>query len=306
MRKGWGAPAVGLLLMLSSCLPDPPSGPDLWDTLTDRQNLSTFVTALERSGIDESLKKGFIYTVFAPTNEAFDAWLSANGYASVNDIPRQQLIHLLWYHVQLGELDLSLDAEGYALTLSPASPDSNALVFQFRNDGNTVILNDSVRISTLNIQVRNGLINELNAVLSLPSAYDLLKNNGALSIMRETVDRAGLAGVLSSTDEFTILAPTNTILESFFDRNNIQDLDDLTDEEVKALARRHIIGENITFNEVINGPVLEKTTLGGTNVRLSSYRQGEMIVNDTIGVPVQDLQGTNGVLHILVKVIDPF
>jgi len=69
--------------------------------LEDNSDLSTFATCLELSGISELINKTGYYTVFAPTNEAFDLYfdehLEYNGM--VENIPREELEKIVRFHI---------------------------------------------------------------------------------------------------------------------------------------------------------------------------------------------------------------
>ncbi len=77
--------------------------------------LSTFCRCLELTGYDKVINTSGSYTVFAPTNEAFDAFLSANpNYNTIEDIPISELNRIVKYHIvqdpwtksQLKKLDI--------------------------------------------------------------------------------------------------------------------------------------------------------------------------------------------------------
>jgi len=62
--------------------------------------LSTFATCIELTGYDEILDVSGSYTVFSPSNEAFDLYFSqSNKYNSVEDIPIADLTEIVKYHI---------------------------------------------------------------------------------------------------------------------------------------------------------------------------------------------------------------
>ena len=292
--------------MLTSCLPDPPSGPDLWESLTDESSYSDFVAALERSGYDEELQRGFIYTLFVPPNTAIQSWLTANNFSSLSEVPLQDLQFLIRYHMVLGEFDLGSQTSGYIGMLSPARPDSFGLNLYFNRVGNNVELNAQSIVTSLNIETTNGLINEIDAVMDLPSVYTHLQSNSSYSTFLDAVGRAGLTNTLRNASAYTVLTPTNSAFERFFDEININDLDALTEKEIRTLVKTHILNENLTSTEIINTSNGTYENLEGTDISISSFTQGQVIVENTIGVPVFDVQATNGTIHVLQDVINPF
>jgi uncharacterized surface protein with fasciclin (FAS1) repeats len=72
-----------------------------------RPDLSTFVSAVKSAGLENSLTNGTEYTVFAPTNDAFD-----KGKRSVDELMkpenRPELIEMLRAHIVADDVDPSL------------------------------------------------------------------------------------------------------------------------------------------------------------------------------------------------------
>ena len=55
--------------------------------------------ALEITGLDETLDQNGTFTVFAPNNDAFSAFLLENGFENLNAIPTETLKRYLLNHV---------------------------------------------------------------------------------------------------------------------------------------------------------------------------------------------------------------
>jgi uncharacterized surface protein with fasciclin (FAS1) repeats len=71
----------------------------LYDKIKSNPEFSTFAKGLERANIVQFISEGGLYTVFAPTNEAFSKYLSNNGYSSIEDVPTDKLYTILSYHI---------------------------------------------------------------------------------------------------------------------------------------------------------------------------------------------------------------
>jgi uncharacterized surface protein with fasciclin (FAS1) repeats len=78
---------------------DNTKGGFIYDRLNSNPDFSSFSKALERANIVQFLSQGGLYTVFAPTNEAFAKFLSSNGYSSVDAVPLDRLYNILSYHI---------------------------------------------------------------------------------------------------------------------------------------------------------------------------------------------------------------
>ncbi len=84
-------------------------------------NLSTLVTALQRTDLVSALEGNGPFTVLVPTNAAFNTFFIANGFSGVDQVPVELLKQILLNHV-LGATIRSSDfagfQSGYAKTLA--------------------------------------------------------------------------------------------------------------------------------------------------------------------------------------------
>jgi len=131
---------------------------DIVETATGAGNFSTLTTAIEAAGLTETLKGEGPFTVFAPTDEAFEALPEGTLEELLAD--PEALAEILNYHVISGEVmsgDLSdgMTAEtvnGAEVTISTA-------------DG--VQVNDA-NVVTPDIEASNGVIHAIDTVLMPP------------------------------------------------------------------------------------------------------------------------------------------
>lgn len=77
-------------------------------TANDSKDLSTFATVAEAVGISTLLKeKGGVYTVFAPTNDAFKKSYGESEGAILASETRESAVDLLRYHIVSGKIDIN-------------------------------------------------------------------------------------------------------------------------------------------------------------------------------------------------------
>lgn len=145
------------------------------------------------------------------------------------------------------------------------------------------------------------------------TVVDIAAGNENFSTLVAAVTTAGLAGALSDAGPFTVLAPTNQAFEDAKTALN------LTTEELLALPN---LGDILTYH-VIPGRILSGdlgldlgailkgeyisgyvTTLGGTDLRIDTTPFGVLINGDTM-VTTPDIEGSNGVIHVIDKVLLP-
>lgn len=71
----------------------------LYTTVTDQENLTWFAECLRLTGLDTILDVSGSWSVFAPTDEAMEQYLFENQYASISDIPLDELERITEFHV---------------------------------------------------------------------------------------------------------------------------------------------------------------------------------------------------------------
>ncbi|HEX6431105.1 MAG TPA: fasciclin domain-containing protein [Niastella sp.] len=71
----------------------------IYDKVKSDTNFTTFAAGLERAGLVNYVNVTGLYTVFAPTNEAFQKYFQRMGYNAVNDVPVNTLFAILSYHI---------------------------------------------------------------------------------------------------------------------------------------------------------------------------------------------------------------
>lgn len=107
IMKKWYPLLVSFFILFTSCIseldkyyaiPDWLKG-DSWKVMESKGNLKLFMSAVERSAYKDLVQGKGIITVFAPTDSAFQAYLTKHNYATVADIPQAELDQLIGFHV---------------------------------------------------------------------------------------------------------------------------------------------------------------------------------------------------------------
>ncbi len=78
------------------------------DLAQEHSNLSTFVHAIEAAGLEDSLTSGTDYTVFAPSNEAFQSMSGKSTDELMKPENRDELVSLLRAHIVADDVDPQL------------------------------------------------------------------------------------------------------------------------------------------------------------------------------------------------------
>jgi uncharacterized surface protein with fasciclin (FAS1) repeats len=130
--------------------------PDIVDIAVNDGRFSTLVTALQAANLVDTLKGEGPFTVFAPTDDAFNALPAGTLEGLLADIPA--LTNVLLYHVVPGKV---MAADVVNLTSADTvlgQPVSISV------DGDAVKVNDAQVVIT-DIEGKNGVIHVIDAVL---------------------------------------------------------------------------------------------------------------------------------------------
>ena len=141
------------------------AGDDIVDTAVGAGSFDTLVAAVQAAGLEETLRGDGPFTVFAPTDEAFDALPEGTLDALLAD-PEGDLTEILTYHVVDGEVPAAdvVEMDGQAVeTLQGGS-------FTVELEGEAVVLVDAagnrVNVTTTDVEASNGVIHVIDTVLS--------------------------------------------------------------------------------------------------------------------------------------------
>src|SRR4030043_1915648 len=69
------------------------------EVLEEDGNYTQFIKAVELVEFDDVLGKTGNFTVFAPDDQAFQAFFTESGYPSLEDIPEEELESIVYYHI---------------------------------------------------------------------------------------------------------------------------------------------------------------------------------------------------------------
>jgi transforming growth factor-beta-induced protein len=133
---------------------------DIVDIAEADGNLTTLVTAIKAAGLVDTLRGAGPFTVFAPTNDAFNKLPAGTLDSLLKDIPK--LKNVLLYHVVSGKV---MAADVVKLTSATTVLGKAVTV---RVDQGNVYINDA-KVTITDIQASNGVIHIINAVLSPPA-----------------------------------------------------------------------------------------------------------------------------------------
>lgn len=143
------------------------------ENASQAQNLTTLVTAVKAAGLVDTLSGPGPFTVFAPTNAAFDKLPAGTVDTLVKPESKQKLTDILTYHVVAGRMtaaDLSSAINSGGGTASLKTVEGATLTA--RKSGNSIVLTDqgggTSTVSQADVMQSNGVVHVIDSVL-MPS-----------------------------------------------------------------------------------------------------------------------------------------
>jgi uncharacterized surface protein with fasciclin (FAS1) repeats len=134
----------------------------IMETAGTHAQLSSYVELLKRSGLADELAKAGPYTVFAPTNEALEAFLRKRNNTGGQLEMTEEWMQILRYHVipaTVGPADFAAGGEQDTLAQIPVHLAKNGEQLQV----------ESAKILGKNIDASNGVIYVVDRILIPPS-----------------------------------------------------------------------------------------------------------------------------------------
>jgi len=207
---------------------------------------------------------------------------------------------LLYHVVNTSAMSTDL-ANGYITSMSTFTPDnSGASIMVNVDDG--VTLNGSSTVISADIEATNGFVHVIDEVILPPSIVDIASANPNFSILVEALAKADLVGALTEEGPFTVFAPTNAAFEALFNDLSVEGIEDISKETLTPILLYHVLGDNVTSSEVTSSMVSTLNTSAQLSIDVSD---AGVMLDGNANVVTVDVQGTNGVIHAIDKVVLP-
>jgi uncharacterized surface protein with fasciclin (FAS1) repeats len=304
-----GLLATSLVACSSSDDPKPAPAPtkNIVETATAAGNFTTLLAAAGAAdpSIAATLTGSGPVTLFAPTDAAFTALLTElNTTANALLANKALLDKVLTYHVIPAKVLKSNISLGKPVTTAQGG------IFKVESNNNQLQVIDSSgrasNITSTDILATNGVIHVIDKVL-LPTDKNIVQiaqGNPDFSILVEAVVAANLATTLSGTGPFTVFAPTNAAFADL--------LAELKLTKAALLADTALLTKVLTYH-VVPKLVLKADVPVGTAI--ATVQTQTFTVDNTLTITDQsarkskitatDIIATNGVIHVIDKVILP-
>jgi uncharacterized surface protein with fasciclin (FAS1) repeats len=254
----------------------------------------SLVAAVIQAELLATLQGDGPFTLFAPTDQAF---LDAGIDLAALDTPegKTALTDILLYHVVASAVPSSAVTECMTATAVNGQP----LAFTV---GDGVMVNDAT-VTLADVNTSNGVIHVIDKVLTPTDAPNDLPRTAQCTGIHDSlvaaVIQAELLATLQGEGPFTLFAPTD---QAFADAGI--DLATLNTPEGKAaltdILLYHVHSGTVSASDITEGMTLQM--VNGDNATLSLVGQASI---DGANITLADVIGSNGVIHVIDKVLTP-
>ena len=267
---------------------------DIIDTAVGAGSFTTLAAALTEADLIGALKGKGPFTVFAPTDAAFAKLPKGTVENLLKPENRDMLISILTYHVVPGELDA-----GEVLASTTLTTLNGQRVDISKNDASI----DGVSIIKTDIECSNGIIHVIDEVI-LPqsdSILDIASSAGSFNTLAAALEAADLVDALNGDGPFTVFAPTDDAFAALPEGTLETLLKPENKDQLRSILLYHVVEGRVYADQAIDAG--EAATLQGSDVKIKKS-WGDVKVNDA-KVVTPDLEASNGVIHVIDRVILP-
>lgn len=267
---------------------------------TGSSDFSILVAALQKANLVTALQGDGPFTVFAPTNAAFEKLLGELNITADQLLAHPQLSEVLLYHVVSGNIKSTNLSNGLkATTLS-----GEDIVVDLTSG---VKINKST-VTSADLAATNGVVHVIDTVL-VPSSFkldypttvvDIALSSPDFSMLVSLLQKANLVSALQGDGPFTVFAPTNAAFEKLLADLNITAQDLMAQPDLAKVLLYHVVPGKVMSSDLSDGQMAK--TLNGTEVKFD-LKSGAMINSSKIAVV--DLEAGNGVVHVIDSVLVP-
>ncbi|MBB3697114.1 fasciclin domain-containing protein [Flammeovirga yaeyamensis] len=225
------------------------------------------------------------FTVFAPTNAAFEA----AGITDLSAIDNMDLARILKHHVA-GTVALSSSlTEGQMIPTLANTKLPVSLANGVTVGGGNVVAAD--------IETVNGVIHVVGTVLLPNTIVDVARDAGSFTSLLGALSDTELTDLFNfdGDEAYTVFAPNDAAFAAISDV-----LPTLTTEEIARILAHHVVPSKIMEGDLSEGAMV--TTLAGTKLTVSLM--GGATING-VDIVATDVEASNGVIHVIDEVLLP-
>jgi transforming growth factor-beta-induced protein len=285
---------------------------------SDNSDFSTLVAAVKAAELVDTLQSEGPFTVFAPTNAAFETLPAGTVEDLLKPENKEQLAEILTYHVVDGkvmaaDLEDGQEVETVQGGILTVGIDGAAVTLTDEND-------NTVNVIDTDIDAGNGVIHVIDGVVrpagdepdsgsgeeATGTIVDVAVGNPDFSTLVTAVQTAGLAETLAGEGPYTVFAPTNAAFDALPAGTLASLIQPQNRDQLTAILTYHVVDGKVMAADLEDGQEVE-TLQGGI---LTVGIDGDAVTltdenGNTVNVVAKDVAATNGVIHVIDGVVTP-
>ncbi len=311
---------IALVLMLAAVMvsvaPTQAQQGTIVDAAVANGEFSTLVAAVQAAGLVDTLNSGGPFTVFAPTNGAFNTLLSDLGITAEQLLAdRALLTTVLTYHVVPGEFKAAdILAQDFPFA-APTVQGANITVTTDPDSDRLLLNGGQATVAITDLDVSNGVIHVIDNVLlppsvanppaaPQPSIVEIAVNDGRFTTLVTAVRAAGLVDTLAGGQELTVFAPTDAAFAQLLSDLNVTADELLANTDLlTTVLLYHVVPGEVTSADLLTAGSLTATTVGGEAITVNA--RGTVVLNGNTNVIIPDVDASNGIVHVIDRVLLP-
>ena len=276
----------------------------IYDYIKTRPELSVYKEICDYSGFYSQISTAGTYTVFAPVDSA---WNNLFGQLKIKNYKEKAPEYWLMY-LKYSALESQIHTNslnGGKMT-QYTMLDKNYFLYVDVTSYTAMKLNNSAVIKEYNIELKNGYLNLIDAVLEPPiqSVYELLKEDGRFEIMLGLFEKAEMTSYLTDS-LITLFVEPDIILE---DEEVTFHPEELSADSLKMWLEYHIFPGNRYFINDVDQKMLQPLFKGDVvtfnKKTVGDDGKGFIFLNQQFRVSTRtDRNALNGVVHEMYNVI---
>jgi uncharacterized surface protein with fasciclin (FAS1) repeats len=256
--------------------------------------------AILRSGLANELDNPRqAFTLFAPTDDAFTA-AGLGTTQAIDGVPVATLRAVLQYH----GLGARVLAGQVPTTTTEITMLSGQKAYVVRKPVGVFI--NGTKVIAADIKAQNGVIHAVNRVLFPPAGniVEVAIADPNFSYLVAAVVRANLAGALSGSGPLTVFAPTN---QAFINAGfpTIEAINNANPADLVPILTYHVTAGRIFSSDLSNNQVVPMLNMKNTTILLGNGAQIDGINSAPSNIIKTDIMATNGVIHVIDRVLLP-
>lgn len=262
------------------------------DIAVESGNFNTLVAAIETAGLTDVLKGSGPFTVFAPTDEAFEKLPAGTIKDLLDNVSK--LRSVLLYHVVSGEYSSE------SLVLYPTIQTLHGQSLAIDTRGGLKI--DGAAVTVKDIKASNGVVHVIDTVMIPREEANLVqvaRDFGILETLVLALEKSSLVDTLKNGGPYTLFAPSDIA----FARVPAETREALFNEPqwLKAVLLYHVVQGEYMMADLINENGLRSLYGELLNVKINEAGLG---IDNTI-ITIGDIDTGNGVIHVIDHVMMP-